>query len=73
MEVMARSILVGQIGIMTASFFISVGVDRRLWVLFALGPVTLALAEARSRHLARREFSVPVVAGERNVVPIPSR
>lgn len=74
MEVMARSILVGLIGIMAASFFISVGVDRRLWVLFALGPASLAMAEARSRRTAAsREVSVRADAGGRSAVRIPAR
>jgi O-antigen ligase len=47
LEALSRGILVGTIGMLAASYFISHGVDRRLWVLLALGPAML--------HIARRE------------------
>jgi O-antigen ligase len=47
MEALARAILVATIGIMAAAFFISSGVDKRMWILFGLGPATLAIAERR--------------------------
>lgn len=73
MEAIARSILVATIGIMAASFFISVGVDRRLWILLALGPASLMLAEARSRRSARGEVSDRAGADGRSAVRIPAR
>jgi O-antigen ligase len=45
---LARSILVGTIGMLAAIFFISDGTDLRLWILFALGPVLLSLANHSS-------------------------
>jgi O-antigen ligase len=41
---LARASLVGTIGFLAASFFLSDGSDPRLWVLLALGPALLALA-----------------------------
>jgi O-antigen ligase len=41
---LARSVLVGLIGLLAASFFISNGPDRRLWFLLGLGPALLAVA-----------------------------
>lgn len=49
MEAMSRAVLVATIGMLVAVFFISAGVDRRLWALLALGPATLAIAESRER------------------------
>jgi O-antigen ligase len=40
----ARSVLVAQIAMLTASAFLSNGPDRRYWVLFALGPALWAVA-----------------------------
>ncbi len=40
-EALARAVLVGGISILVAGFFGSYGVDRRLWILFALGPALL--------------------------------
>jgi hypothetical protein len=45
----ARTLLIGQIGMLTASIFLSNGSDKRLWVLFALGPAMLSLA-SRLEH-----------------------
>ena len=42
---LARSVLIGQVGLLTASFFISDADDPRLWALLALGPALRALAE----------------------------
>lgn len=50
MEAMARAVVVAIIGMLTSVFFVSAGVDKRLWILFALGPATLALAERRRRE-----------------------
>jgi O-antigen ligase len=40
-EALSRAVLVGGIAILVAGFFGSYGVDRRLWILFALGPALL--------------------------------
>jgi O-antigen ligase len=47
----ARSVLVAQIAMLTASAFLSNGPDRRYWVLFALGPALWAVA--RRAELSR--------------------
>jgi O-antigen ligase len=44
LEVLARAILVANIGMLAASVFISDAVDRRVWILLALGPAALAIA-----------------------------
>ncbi len=44
MEALAQATLVATIGMAAAVFFVSAGVDKRLWILFALGPATLAIA-----------------------------
>ena len=41
---MARAVLLGAIGMLTANVFVSDGHDPRLWVLLALGPALLAAA-----------------------------
>lgn len=46
-EMLARGIIVATIGLLASSFFISNGVDKRLWVLFALGPAALVAAYAQ--------------------------
>lgn len=56
MELFAQAVLLAAIGILTASFFISAGVDKRLWIVLALGPALLAVATGR----AQREESVRV-------------
>jgi len=44
----ARSVLVAELAMLTASLFLSNGPDRRYWVLFALGPALWSVAR-RSR------------------------
>jgi len=52
---LARAAVVGTIGTLTTSFFLSNGADRRLWVLLALGPALLVVARgAQEAHLATR-------------------
>jgi O-antigen ligase len=46
MEVLARSLLLGLIGMLTADFFISQMYSKLLWAALALGPVMLAIARA---------------------------
>jgi hypothetical protein len=47
---LARSVVLGAVGLLSASFFISNATDKRLWVLLALGP---ALAGIAARAEAR--------------------
>lgn len=49
---LARAVLIGSIGMLAAIFFINDGNDPRLWVLFALGSVLLALAQREERGQA---------------------
>jgi O-antigen ligase len=50
MELLARCVLVGTLAMASAAFFVSAGVDKRLWMLFALGPALLLVAEAGRRR-----------------------
>jgi O-antigen ligase len=53
LEVLARAVLVATLGILAASFFISAQVDRRVWILLALGPAALAIARRRGETTAQ--------------------
>jgi O-antigen ligase len=53
LEALARAVLVGGIGFLAAAMFISAGVDKRLWLLLALGPALNVHAIARERRLPR--------------------
>jgi O-antigen ligase len=44
METLARAVLVATISILISGFFLSSMVDKRMWVLFGLGPALLAVA-----------------------------
>ena len=52
MEFLARGVIVATTGLLAASFFISSGVDKRLWVLFGLGPALLGVARLAQRDPA---------------------
>jgi MYXO-CTERM domain-containing protein len=52
MEALSRAVVVATIGMLVSAFFISSGVDKRMWILFALGPASLAIAEGRNRYRA---------------------
>jgi len=56
MATLSRTVVVAQLAMLTASFFISNGHDRRIWVLLAIGP---ALAAAAARGQKRRDPKVP--------------
>lgn len=43
-EAISRALVVALIGMLSASLFISNGVDKRLWILFALGPALAGIA-----------------------------
>lgn len=47
MAALSRGVLVAGLTALAASFFLSNGHDRRSWILFALGPALLALAQRR--------------------------
>jgi O-antigen ligase len=44
LEALAQAVFVGQVGILAASTFLSIGDDFRAWLLLGLGPALLALA-----------------------------
>jgi O-antigen ligase len=46
MELLARALLVGMVGILTADFFISEQFGKQLWLLLGLGPALLAIARS---------------------------
>lgn len=48
----ARSVLVAQLAMLTASAFLSNGPDRRYWVLFALGPALWAIARRTELNMS---------------------
>lgn len=54
-EIFARSLLVATIGMLTASFFISIQLDKHLWLLLGLGPALL--------HISKRELEEKDPAG----------
>jgi putative inorganic carbon (HCO3(-)) transporter len=66
MELLARCVLVGTIGMSAAAFFVSAGVDKRWWMLFALGPALLAVAELEGLQQRRS------LAAEPDAEPLPS-
>jgi O-antigen ligase len=51
MATVSRSVVAAIVAMLTAAFFISGSVDRRLWVILALGPALAACAAARETRL----------------------
>jgi O-antigen ligase len=47
------SLLIGNIGLMTAAIFLSIGADRTVWFLLGLGPVLLGIAYGADRAASR--------------------
>src|SRR3954447_4015251 len=47
LAMLARALMVAQIAMLVALFFITDGYDKRLWLLLALGPVLLGIASRR--------------------------
>jgi O-antigen ligase len=48
MDILTRGYIVAMTGMLAASFFISSGVDKRLWTLLAIGPALAAIARSPS-------------------------
>jgi O-antigen ligase len=46
LQALAQGVLIGQIGILAAAFFLSIGANLKLWLLLGLGPTLLAAARA---------------------------
>jgi O-antigen ligase len=52
---LARAVLIGTVGMLAASFFLTNGNNFQLWLLFALGPAMLTMANGwHERPLASR-------------------
>jgi O-antigen ligase len=49
---LAQSVLVATVATLAASAFVSHGADERLWILLALGPAALGIAERLARRPA---------------------
>lgn len=47
MELLARAVFLGVVGLMAAYFFLSEQFSKQLWLLLALGPALLAIAQAQ--------------------------
>ena len=45
MATVARLVIVAQISMLAADFFLSAVVDKRLWIMLALGPIMENLAK----------------------------
>jgi len=54
LEVLARTLVVGLVGILVADFFVSEQYSKQLWLLLAMGPALLAIAHERRGQRARR-------------------
>jgi hypothetical protein len=48
MELIARGVFVGLVGILAADFFLSAQFSKQLWLLLGLGPALLAMSSRRS-------------------------
>jgi O-antigen ligase len=62
---LARAVLLGEIAMMSALFFISDGEDWRLWILLGLGPAMLSLARRTAPALRPRPTRSPARAQPR--------
>jgi O-antigen ligase len=49
LSTLARAVLVATISMLAAGMFLSAALDQRLWLLLALGPALLTLAEGGAR------------------------
>ncbi len=65
MTTLARCAFVAQVGLVSATFFVSSASDDRLWVVLALGPALLAVAERAARQRPARTPASEGAASER--------
>ena len=71
LEALANGILIGTVGMLGCFVFGSNGVDRRLWVLLALGPAVLEVARRVTEQTA---LAPGGTRGDRHAVPwVPER
>jgi O-antigen ligase len=59
LEIMGRALVVALIGILAADFFVSDQYSKQLWLLLALGPALLALAQEPT---ASQDYARPALA-----------
>lgn len=70
MDILARGYIVAMTGMLAASFFISSGVDKRLWALLAIGPGLAAAAGLPSRRRRRSpRFSLTAARRAGGAIP----
>ena len=55
-ELLSRCLAVAILGMLTASFFISIELDKHLWLLLGLGPVLLNISRHGEREVPHREL-----------------
>jgi hypothetical protein len=46
MEILARGLFIALIGVLTSAFFISAESNKFIWLMLAMGPALLAIAES---------------------------
>ena len=56
MELLARGLVVGMLGLLAADFFLSGQFSKQLWILLGLGPAMLALSKRRAKRSALGGF-----------------
>jgi O-antigen ligase len=59
MEVLARGLLIALVGVLASAFFISAESNKFIWLMLAMGPALLAVAES---GVARRPARAPAYA-----------
>ena len=69
MEAIARGLLVALVGLLTAAFFISAESNKFIWLMLAMGPALLAVAE-RPRAPRRRDLATPPAPSSAAVRPL---
>jgi O-antigen ligase len=57
-ELLSRCLAVAILGMLTASFFISIELDKHLWLLLGLGPVLLNISRHGEREAPHRELQL---------------
>jgi O-antigen ligase len=56
LEALAQGVVVATVGTLAAGVFLSSGIDRRMWILFALGPAALEVAHRTAPVAAVRRL-----------------
>lgn len=69
LHALAQGVVVATIALLAAAFFISNGVDKRLWVLLALGPATLAAAGRTGRDEGEASPTAAEISGAAAYLP----